>query len=362
MAPLLSLCMIVKDEEEVLSRALDGVSPFCDEIVIADTGSTDSTVEIARRYTDRVFDFEWTDDFAAARNFSFSKAAGEYVMWLDADDIVTPENGERLKKLRERLIREAPDTVMCRYDAAFDAQGRTTFSYIRERVLKREGCPPWQGFVHECISPFGKIVFSHFTVRHGETPGKVRGRRNLDIYQRHVAAGEKLDARHMLYYGRELTAHRLYREAEGVLEDAVRDSEWDVGRIEACKVLADCLLAQGKREKAVETLFSSFRFGEPRAQVLCKLGAIFRAEGRLKEAVYWYTASLSAKDFTLLGDFDQPEYRTVIPLVELTACFWQLGEKEKAFKCHTAALELSPDHPAVRFNEDFFRAHGHPSL
>lgn len=103
MGATLSLCMIVRDEERVLARALDGVSSGVDEIVIADTGSRDGTVALAKRYTDKVFDFEWCDDFAAARNFSFSKASCEFVMWLDADDIVTPENAELLKKLKDRL-------------------------------------------------------------------------------------------------------------------------------------------------------------------------------------------------------------------------------------------------------------------
>ena len=73
-----SLCMIVKNEEKHLPRCLDSVRDLVDEIVIADTGSTDRTVEIARRYTEQVYGFPWRDDFAAARNFSFSKASMEY--------------------------------------------------------------------------------------------------------------------------------------------------------------------------------------------------------------------------------------------------------------------------------------------
>ena len=70
----ISLCMIVKNEEDVIARCLDSVSRCVDEIIIADTGSSDRTKEICRDFTDKVFDFDWTDDFAAARNFSFSKA------------------------------------------------------------------------------------------------------------------------------------------------------------------------------------------------------------------------------------------------------------------------------------------------
>lgn len=75
-----SLCMIVKNEEDVLARCLESAKPVADEIIIVDTGSTDRTREIAREFTDNVCEFPWIDDFAAARNFSFSKATMEYCM------------------------------------------------------------------------------------------------------------------------------------------------------------------------------------------------------------------------------------------------------------------------------------------
>ena len=79
----ISLCMIVKDEEETLERCLESVADVVDEIIIVDTGSTDSTKEIARKSAPHVIDFEWIDDFAAARNFAFSHASLAYVLWLD---------------------------------------------------------------------------------------------------------------------------------------------------------------------------------------------------------------------------------------------------------------------------------------
>ena len=69
-----SLCMIVKNEEDVLARCLRSAMDVVDEIVIVDTGSTDRTREIAGRFTSRVYDFTWIDDFAAARNYAFSLA------------------------------------------------------------------------------------------------------------------------------------------------------------------------------------------------------------------------------------------------------------------------------------------------
>ena len=85
----LSLCMIVKNEEAVLSRCLESIKDAVDEIIIVDTGSSDATKEIAKKYTDLVYDFKWINNFSAARNFSFSKASKDYIIWLDADDVIT---------------------------------------------------------------------------------------------------------------------------------------------------------------------------------------------------------------------------------------------------------------------------------
>ena len=126
---LLSLCMIVKDEENYLGRALSGVAAGVDEIIVVDTGSTDKTKEVASKFTDKIFDYEWKDDFAAARNYSFSKASCRYAMWLDADDVITEENLSKLLTLRKRLEKNDLDVVLCRYDVGFDSN---TFLFMVE--------------------------------------------------------------------------------------------------------------------------------------------------------------------------------------------------------------------------------------
>ena len=131
----LSLCMIVKNEEAVLERILKPVSQVMDAILIADTGSSDRTKEIAEQYTSQVFDFPWCDDFSAPRNFLLEKVRTDYWMWLDADDVLDEENLEKLKSLKETLD-PGTDVVMMEYAAGFDQSGRTTFSYFRERIMK----------------------------------------------------------------------------------------------------------------------------------------------------------------------------------------------------------------------------------
>jgi len=95
----LSLCMIVKDEEASLKGCLEAARPFVDEIIFVDTGSKDSTKDIAKQFDARIFDFEWVDDFSKARNFSLSKAKSDWILVLDADEIVLPEDFKSIKRL-----------------------------------------------------------------------------------------------------------------------------------------------------------------------------------------------------------------------------------------------------------------------
>ena len=77
----LSVCMIVKNEEKNITDCLDSIKDVADEIIIVDTGSTDKTKEVVSQYNTQIFDFKWIDDFSAARNFSLSKATGDFILW-----------------------------------------------------------------------------------------------------------------------------------------------------------------------------------------------------------------------------------------------------------------------------------------
>jgi glycosyltransferase involved in cell wall biosynthesis len=96
---MLSLCMIVKNEEKNLEKCLNSVCEYIEDIIIVDTGSTDTTKEIAKKYTNKVYDFEWCNDFSKARNFSISKASNDWVLILDADEVIYKFNKEEIRKL-----------------------------------------------------------------------------------------------------------------------------------------------------------------------------------------------------------------------------------------------------------------------
>ena len=112
-----SLAMIIKDEEAVLDRCLASIYECADEIIIVDTGSSDRSVEIAEKYTNQIYHYAWNDDFAAARNEAFSHAKMDYIMWMDADDVLPADEKEKLLALKQTLSLDT-DIVMMKYHIA----------------------------------------------------------------------------------------------------------------------------------------------------------------------------------------------------------------------------------------------------
>ena len=212
----ISLCMIVKDEERTLPRCLKSAAGLVDEMVIVDTGSTDATRAVALSYTDRVYDFPWRDDFAAARNFAFSKGRMEYLMWLDADDVLLPADREAFLDLKRGLSPDV-DVVMMPYHSGLDGAGRPVFTCYRERVVRNLGRDLWEGVVHEAIAPFGRVIWSKAAVTLKKA-GAGDPDLNLRIYEKKLARGEAFSPRERFYYARELLDHRRYGPAEAELE------------------------------------------------------------------------------------------------------------------------------------------------
>ncbi len=340
----ISLCMIVRDEERTLPRCLESAKGLYDELIIVDTGSADNTKNIAREYTDKIFDLVWREDFAYARNAALSYATGEYLLWLDADDVVEAVDRDTLLALLER---ERPDMLFCPYAAG-------DLVYERERFLRREQNFRFVGRVHEAVPPRGKILHYPMTVRHLSSE-KARGRRNLDIYLR-WAAEEPLSPRDLFYYGRELYYHRLYAEAETVLNKMLSSDGWYVNKIAACEVLSRCYEECGEDEKALSALLHSLTLGEPRAYVLCGIGRLFFKANRLREAAFWYETALTCRDHTKEGDFEEPACRSLVPMLQLVVCCWRCGEREKAFYWHKKTEAIAPAHPSVLYNKQFFKA------
>lgn len=351
----ISLCMIVKNEEDVLARCLESVQGFADEIIIVDTGSSDATKEIARRYTPLVYDFVWIDDFAAARNESFCKATRDFIMWLDADDVLLEEDRASLIRLKQELD-DSVDLVMARYNVAFDAQGNPTMSYFRERLMRRACGFRWIGAVHEVITPAGNIRYSEAAITHRKLH-PTDPDRNLHIFESMIAKGEELDPRQQYYYARELFFHGRYEEAAEKLTAFLDGGRgWIENNIGACLDLSNCCKLGGKPEGILPALTRSFAYDLPRAEICCAVGAYFIERGEYRQAAYWYRTASRCKPNLKGGGFQSPDSYGYTPYLQLCVCYDRMGDHKTAERYHKKAKRLKPNDPAVLYNEQYFQS------
>lgn len=122
----ISLCMIVKDEEEYIEQCLNSVKDLVSEIIIVDTGSTDKTKVISKKFTDLIFDYKWENDFAKARNYSISKATKDWILFLDADEILLPSSFDIIKTA---ILSEKNKVFAGKIESVY-SDGRKTLHYI----------------------------------------------------------------------------------------------------------------------------------------------------------------------------------------------------------------------------------------
>lgn len=345
--------MIVKNEEEVLARCLESAANLVDEIIIVDTGSDDRTVEIAKGFTPNVYTFEWIDDFAAARNFSFSKATKEYCMWLDADDVIEKPQQKLFLEMKASM-EPGTDIVMMKYNTSFDEHGAPTFSYFRERIIRNDGTHHWGGQVHEAVVPSGKVVYSEVAVSHKKLrPGDPD--RNLNIYRNILAAGGTLEPRHQYYYARELYYHKLYTEALAALMEFLDMKDgWMENKIEACSIASYCCDQLELKDQALPILFQSFLYDRPRAEICCDIGKQFMGRQEHVKAAYWYERALDSDKRERSGGFIMPDCYDYLPYIQLCVCYDRMGKREKAIEYNEKAGAAKPGSKAYLWNKQYF--------
>jgi glycosyltransferase involved in cell wall biosynthesis len=147
----LSVCLITKNEQDNLERALSSVEPVADEIIITDTGSTDNTISIAESFGAKISNFDWCDDFSAARNYNFSQAECDWIFWIDADEELLPESADELKRC---LSREDVFTYLILRQDIRDVSRLDLYSEMWvPRLFRRHDNINFVGRIHEHFHP-----------------------------------------------------------------------------------------------------------------------------------------------------------------------------------------------------------------
>ncbi len=340
----ISLAMIVKNEEQTIERCLNSVSKIVDEIIIVDTGSTDKTKELCLNYTNKIYDFKWIDDFSAARNFSYSHATKDYILWLDADDILLPEDIIKFLELKKSLDKGI-HVVMMKYATGHDNKGNVIFSYYRERLTKRACQFKWMEPVHEHLEAGGRVFSSDVVITHAKPyTAEEKSTRNIEIYENNLKKGIPLSARGTYYYARELKDHKRFGAAIQQFT-AFLDSGlgWVEDNINACSELGKCYLEINQSVKALESYFRSFAYDKPRAELCCQIGYYYQNKEDYKSAAFWFQLIFTLEKPDNIWGFIQLECWNYIPYIECAVCYDRLGDYRKAQEFNNQALLIQPN-------------------
>ena len=300
----ISLCMIVRDEAHCIETVLSTSRPCVEEIVLVDTGSEDSTVTIATPYVDILDHFSWVDDFSAARNFSLSLASQPWILVLDADEVIAPQDFSTLRQLIESdtydgfyLTQRFYGNNMQSDDASWipsDSRDPLSKSYrgYQEnpilRLFRNQSQIKYEGRVHETldlsIDPakrFDAGVPIHHYHENLENNTEKHVLRNLAIQEDLICLGQAT-ARDYLSAG---TAHlRTTKQLSIAAEYLAKALEMGAKADSALEALAETYYRDGKLNEAMNIYLNLYNSNQGSSAVLNNLSNLFIRAGELQRA------------------------------------------------------------------------------
>ena len=361
--PKIGCCLIVKNEEKTIEECLESIAGHVDELVIVDTGSTDKTVEICNKFTDKVLHFDWIDDFSAARQFALEALSDDcdWFVWLDADDVV--KNAEAWRGMAERDDGKV-DGYVFPYDYSRDEKtGQNTCTLYRERLIKNPKAWFWYGAVHEVLMKKDKTqpayaITDECSYFHKRPEEKNTPERNLKIIQKYLAdckkKGEIPDPRMVIYEGSELMAHGQHLEAIRAFKDYIKVSGWDEEKYQAFHKMSDCLRAVGKFDDAIQCEMQGLTVKDDWADGYFGIAECYYHKKEWDKVLRWTERGFalgSPKTLLIVNPLDY----TYAPRLYYAIALFNLGRVHEAIKITEEALDILPHDTNLQHNLMSFR-------
>lgn len=349
--PSISLACIMKNEAHNLPILLGSVKDCFDEILITDTGSTDDSVEVAKKLGAQVTHFEWCHDFAKARNASFEPVKTDYVMWLDLDDSL--QNREAFIEWRDNAM-EFADYWLATYHYAYDANDKPVCSFVRERVLNTAFKFNWRYFIHEGVIPASNYYRQPriskndiWSVRHRRSPSDLqqdRGR-NLKIFEHNK---DRLDARMKYYYGKELFENDKPLDGIRFLTDAQADPDLQGhDRVLCIQYSCYAAMAMNQFNTAIHFAYLGLEFEPNRAEFYNIIADCQMKMGKVIEAIPAYNAAKNCIMPQNVGPiFLQSHAYTTHPREMLAKIYGNIGNIDRSIAEAEEAASMGSVHAA----------------
>jgi len=297
--PTVSLCMIVKDEEDFLPQCLQSAGDVVDEIVLVDTGSSDATLEIARSFKAKVFQHEWKEDFSDARNVSLKHATSDWILFLDGDEVLEPESARMLPEILNRT--EHFGFLSCIYNVK--ENGFVSGRHYTTRLFRNLEGVRFVGRIHEQILSMGTVAYQGMSIYHfgydlDQETMKRKKKRNARMLKQELAVrGEDPVLRYHL-----AGVHLMLGEYEKAIEHATVGMELteefkdkNYFYLATLQVLTNIYCKMGEWDEAKACCLKALEIRDDFIDALHILAGIYMIKNDLRKALLSYHRFLEKK-------------------------------------------------------------------
>lgn len=349
-SPLISACLIVKDEEATLAECFESLHNVVDEVVVYDTGSHDGTLALSRKAGARVFEGYWDDDFARARNSALDQCRGRWILWVDADERFRCPNIEQLRAALQGLSRTCDAVSVEIHNLGDDPISGSANNHRALRLFRRDRCR-WYGSIHEQVDliagideilrviPMNGAHIEHIGYRQEVVESRHKLERNLRLAEaamsRPMAMRGQEGAAEM-NLGRALAALGRFEEAQTWFERSIESALPGVTERAALMFSAQNLMALGRFSEALGVAVQLGELSQNDGVASYIKGACLRRLGRNEEAV------AVLETINCVSNGDGFVFPPAMREAELSSAYLDLGRTDAAADHLAALFETAP--------------------
>lgn len=332
----ISVCLISKNEESHIEECLRRLQPYGFEIVLVDTGSTDRTVELARRYTECIFHFDWCDDFSAAKNYAMDKASHDWILSLDCDEYLETLDRDTLQQYMERQPLCA-GRILIR--SRFTQDGQTSYEQARITRFVNRRYYRFEGAVHEQLEPRlpgsvkqvydAPVCVLHVGYDGSEEKMRAKAERNIALLEQEL---ESRGADPYLYYQLGLSYRRLqaYEKAYQYLDLGLSmDLDPTLDYVQSMVEAYGYTLLDLKRPREALQLTHIYDTFARRADFVFLMGLIYMNNALFNEAIDEFRKAATMEEFSVCGVNSYKAYYNIGVICE---CTGRIEEAREAYR------------------------------